>query len=71
MSSAPGPMRRSARQRRRRGNLPGPKLMTDSQHSTLHVFDLGFLSVECESFHILRFPVQIHGSEAGVLSVGY
>ena len=43
--------------------------MTDTQHSTLHVFDWGFLSVECESFHTLRFPIQIHGADAGVLSV--
>ena len=45
--------------------------MTDTQHSTLHVFDWGFLSVECESFHTLRFPIQIHGSDAGVLNVEY
>ena len=50
---------------------PGPKLMTDTQHSTLHVFDWGFLSVECESFYTLRFPIQVHGSDAGVLRVEY
>ena len=42
----------------------GPKLMTDTQHSTLNT--PGFLSVECESFHTLRFPIQIHASDAGV-----
>ena len=46
-------------------------LMTDTQHSTRHLFDWGFLSVECESFHTVRFPIQIHGSEAGVISVEY
>ena len=25
--------------------------------------------MECESFHTLRFRIQIHGSETGVLSV--
>ena len=40
-------------------------------HSTLHVFDWGFLSIECEFFHTLRFPIQIYGSDAGVLSVEY
>ena len=50
---------------------PGPKLMTDTHHSTLHVFDWGLLSIECESFHTLRFPIQIHGADAGVLSVEY
>ena len=45
---------------------PGPKLMTDTQHSTLHVFDWGFLSVEFESFHTSRLSIQIHGSDAEV-----
>ena len=35
-------------------------------YSALHVFDWGFLSVKCESIHTLRFPIQIHGSDAGV-----
>ena len=33
--------------------------------------DWGFLSIECESFHTYRFPIQIHGADAGVLSVEY
>ena len=41
-------------------------VILSTPHSTLHVFDWGFLSVECESFHTLRFLIQIHGSDAGV-----
>ena len=32
-------------------SLPGPKLVSDTQHSTLHVFECGSLNKEYESFH--------------------
>ena len=56
----------STSQRKTRCLATLSRLMTDTQHSTLHVFDWGFLSVECESLHTLRFLIQIHGSDAGV-----
>ena len=49
--------------------VPGPRLMTDTQHSTLCVFEWGILSMDCESFHTQDLPIQIHGAESGVLSV--
>ena len=36
--------------------LPGPKLMTDTQHSTRHIFEWGILCMECESFHTEDSP---------------
>ena len=35
---------------------PGPRLMTDTQHSTLHVFEWGSQSMECEIFHTQDSP---------------